>query len=71
MKICPECQCNQFFTDFIKQEVTCKHCGLVLLGPMEYGIQHKGFRFVSHRKRCFKVEHCLKGHYEYKISFNL
>ena len=55
MKICPECQCNKFYEDYQRGETTCRHCGLVLVGPVEYGVVHQGFKFVSHRKRAWRV----------------
>ena len=65
MKVCPECLCNRFHVDFYKQEITCKRCGLVLEAPPEYGIIHKGFKFVSHRKKQYKI--CVSLKYRQKL----
>lgn len=69
MRVCPECLSNNLSEDVCLQEISCKHCGLVLEAPYEYGIVHQGVLIVSHRKRSYIVMSNIGN--SYNISFFL
>ena len=58
MRVCPECLSNNLHEDVYLQEISCKHCGLVLEAPYEHGIVHQWVKVVTHRKRKYILD-CL------------
>lgn len=41
---CPECNNTVLIEDFIRCELYCKHCGLVLVAPPCYGLVFPGVK---------------------------